>query len=61
MRWQGWVVLVVWLIIVLAGAHDLRARGPVALTLFVAAMSGLLLLLCYLKGEPPRWRSGDGP
>lgn len=26
---------------------------------YVALISGLLLGVCYLKGEPPRWRWGD--
>jgi hypothetical protein len=58
-RWQGWAALVVWLIILLAGVRDLRSRGPLAHTLFVAGMVGMLVLLCYLKGEPLRWRGGD--
>jgi hypothetical protein len=32
--------------------------NSVAFGLYALALSALLVLTCYLKGEPPRWRWG---
>jgi hypothetical protein len=59
LTWQGWVVMVVWLA-VLGGGLYLLAPRPVGLhVLFVAVMIAILTVVCYAKGEPPRWRWGD--
>ena len=60
LTWEGWVVLVVWLGLFLATAVSLRSRlhtGEGILYLFgmVVALFGV----CYWKGEPARWRSGN--
>jgi len=58
--WQGWVVMIVWLGVLLAGIRAIGLRGhPVAHVAFVITMCGVLVLICYWKGEPPRWRWGD--
>lgn len=58
--WQGWVVLLVYaaavaLLIWLAppDAHPFLFTGSVT----VASL--LLVLVCWLKGEPPSWRWGN--
>jgi len=33
-------------------------KNPGALFACIAALTGLLILICWLKGEPPRWRWG---
>jgi hypothetical protein len=65
--WQGWVVVVAWLVILLLGLVVLESRRLsharsllLAWTLlYVVLMSAVLVLVCYWKGEPPRWRWGD--
>jgi len=59
--WQGWIVLVLWTLVLLAGVLLLRHdRHPMGATLaFVLLMGAALTLICYWKGEPPRWRWGD--
>jgi len=57
--WEGWVVLIVWLAVVGLGIRYLASGSLYAHLAFVLAMVGLLLIICYKKGEPPRWRSGD--
>jgi len=58
--WQGWVVMVGWLGVLLAGIRAIGLRGhPVAHVAFAIAMCVVLVLICYWKGEPPRWRWGD--
>ncbi len=57
--WQGWVVLIVWVIGFTVGVSlVLPNRHPVLYGLFVAAMVAIILAVCYAKGEPPRWRWG---
>ncbi|WP_198085347.1 hypothetical protein [Variovorax sp. E3] len=57
--WQGWMVIAVYAVLVAMAVVFIRpARDPL---LFVAAVSGLsiaLVAVCWLKGEPPRWRWG---
>jgi hypothetical protein len=57
--WQGWTVLIVWTAAFTAGVSLLLpTRRPVLYGVFVAAMIGIILAVCYAKGEPPRWRWG---
>ena len=55
--WQGWVVLGVWFAIFIDGLRLLHRPGPAHLV-FVLLMSAVLIGICYLKGEPPKWRWG---
>jgi hypothetical protein len=56
--WQGWLVLLLWLGALIGGQLLMRLPSPWVWG-FRAAMVGVLLLVCYKKGEPPRWRWGD--
>ena len=57
--WQGWAVLVTYFALI---GLDIRlfppARGPFTFALIVALLSVALVAVCWLKGEPPRWRWG---
>ena len=58
--WQGWVVLVAWAAVLFEGLFLLRHHDHqlgVSLS-YVLVMSVLLGVVCYLKGEPPKWRWG---
>jgi hypothetical protein len=57
--WQGWVVLLVWISVFFAGMGLLRSSRRLAFIGFSVVMIGLLTLICYIKGEPPRWRWGE--
>lgn len=57
--WQGWVVLVLWTAALGAGLWWRHASATVGAAAFVAGMSGILVLICWLTGEPPRWRWGE--
>jgi hypothetical protein len=60
LTWQGWVVYVGWFAVLFGGLASLGLRQlPVPHLVFVVTMVVLLLVICYWKGEPPRWRSGD--
>jgi hypothetical protein len=60
LTWQGWAVLAAFIALIMA---DLWMFPPgKALPAFVACVVGLSMLLtavCWLKGEPPRWRWGN--
>jgi hypothetical protein len=58
--WQGWMVLAVFLALVVAGSILLRPVKQIgAYIAYVAVLCLLLTGVCWLTGEPPRWRWGD--
>ena len=57
--WQGWVVLLGWLAIIFSAKPFFPRPRPLAYWVFLAVMVGILLIICYLKGEPPAWRWGE--
>ena len=58
--WHGWVAMAIWAAALFAGLFLLRGnRYALASRLgFVVIMSGVLMLICYWKGELPKWRWG---
>lgn len=61
--WQGWTVLAAFVLMLVAGAVMLLPGGGERLFVAYALLLCLLLMaVCWLKGEPPRWRRGSkGP
>jgi len=55
--WQGWAVMAVWLAVLGAGAFLILPNVHLFLA-FDIVWAAIMCLICYLKGEPPRWRSG---
>src|ERR1700730_17445823 len=55
--WQGWLVLAAFLALIVIGTF-LFPPGT-QLIAYVAVLSGLLSGVCWLKGEPLRWRWGN--
>ena len=58
-RWQGWVVLLIWLAAIVVAALRLMPGHPAAFLGFNLVMVVLLLFICHAKGEPPAWRWGE--
>jgi hypothetical protein len=57
--WQGWVVLVAYFALLgLAALLSRPDREPFTFVLLVTALSLALVAVCWVKGEPPRWRWG---
>lgn len=56
--WQGWVVLVAYLAIIASSAFLLLPKHPVAWYGCLAASIAILIAVCWIKGEKPRWRWG---
>jgi hypothetical protein len=63
LTWEGWVSLIVWAAVLFTGIYRLRHQHQsLELRLgYVTAMSLVLVLICYWKGEPPGWRWGKPP
>jgi hypothetical protein len=57
--WQGWAVLIGYVVLVLGGVPFIHAtKGGVVYIPYVAVLTVGLIAICWLTGEPPRWRWG---
>jgi hypothetical protein len=57
--WQGWLVFVGYILLLVVGAFLFPPREALhAYLAYVVALSAALIGVCWLKGEPPRWRWG---
>ena len=57
--WQGWAVLAAYFGLVVVDVLLFRPDRELHLFIAVAAfLTVLLVVVCWLKGEPPRWRWG---
>jgi hypothetical protein len=58
--WQGWVTLGIYACCMVGGTFlfDPKAN-PIAYLSLVSVASVALVVVCYLKGEPPSWRWGQ--
>jgi hypothetical protein len=54
--WQGWIVLALYLGFTITSA--LVFNKPVSL-IVIAALTVVLIVICWLKGEKPRWLWGN--
>lgn len=63
--WEGWLVLVVYFagIIYLFQITDVGSHSGsdtlIGLSVPALALTGLMILICYLTGEKPGWHWGD--
>ena len=58
--WQGWVVLAIYIaVVVMTCIHHPPQRDPVGFVLGLIIASALLTVVCWVTGEPPRWRWGE--
>ncbi len=61
--WQGWLVIVIFVIGMAFGATEFQLDQypdrTVWFIVYAAVLVVLLLLVCWLKGESPRWQWGE--
>jgi hypothetical protein len=50
--WQGWAFFIPWFGVLIVAATSLMPGRPVAFTAVLTLMTFLLVMVCYLKGEP---------
>ena len=58
--WQGWGVFIIYIAVISILPFLINPNEN--LLLFLAAMigcTGILIGVCYMKGEPPKWRWGN--
>ena len=56
--WQGWVVMITWVALVIILTPILALHSMPSFFVFIFGMAGVLIAICWAKGEPPRWRWG---
>jgi hypothetical protein len=57
--WQGWLVYSAYAMLALGGWRVFPPRHHLpAFLVWTAGITLLLVAICYLKGEKPRWRTG---
>ena len=54
--WQGWAVLVAYLGLIGLSSLLIPPWGLSLYLVFVGFVSVLFVAICWLKGEPPKWR-----
>ena len=59
-KWQGWVAILLGIAIAVLGIYiGDTDDAPGAALLGILLGVGLILFLCYKKGEKPRWQWGE--
>ncbi|MGF6854883.1 hypothetical protein [Paraburkholderia sp. CI3] len=59
LRWQGWLTLLAYFVLLGVVVFRFQPAGhPLTFALLVALLTVALVVVCWLKGEPPRWRWG---
>lgn len=57
--WQGWLVYGIGIALLIAGPFLFPPRVHPALSqVYICAVVLILVAICWLRGEPPRWRWG---
>jgi hypothetical protein len=56
--WQGWVVLVASIAAISGGAFLLLPEHLQACLGLSAGVTSIVMIICFIKGEKPRWRWG---
>ena len=57
--WQGWLVLAAFFALLAVGAIVFLSKQETGGFLaYTAVLVALLIAICYVTGEPPRWRWG---
>ena len=60
LTWQGWAVLGLFgVLLVLGNVWLPPAAHAVPFAIYVSVLSAVLVGVCYLKGEPPKWHWGE--
>jgi prepilin signal peptidase PulO-like enzyme (type II secretory pathway) len=56
--WQGWFVILIWVILFIFSVIKMDHEWLKNL-LFIFLITFILILICWKKGEKPRWRWGE--
>jgi len=56
--WQGWMFTIIWVIALYFVVTKID-HGWFKNLIVLVVMTGILFLVCYKKGEKPRWQWGE--
>ena len=56
-KWQGWLVIFIWAILFVFGILKMDHEWLKNL-IFIFIFTGILIYVCYKKGEKPKWQWG---
>jgi hypothetical protein len=56
--WEGWLVIFIWLALFCFGIIKMDHEWLKNLVVIIL-MTGILISICYKKGEKPRWQWGE--
>ena len=56
--WQGWVVFLVWWVLLGGGGIFIAPRSIVLFVVYAIILGFALFIVALIKGEKPRWRWG---
>ncbi len=59
--WQGWAVMLAYILLATIGSV-LITKSPediIWLIIYNTVLAGLMIFICYKKGEKSKWRWGD--
>ena len=55
--WQGWATFIIFIAVVSILSFAINPNANLLLFFVsIVGCAGVLLLVCYAKGEPPKWR-----
>ena len=57
--WQGWAVSGVWLVLLCGGGIFLAPQSIGLFYFYAAILTLAFIVVCFIKGEKPRWRWGE--
>ena len=59
LTWQGWIIVIAYTVMIIAGIFIFPLNEKKALFIcWLVGFTILLLVICWIKGESPRWRWG---
>lgn len=56
--WQGWLVLAIYILLLFFGTNEYLRTQNLMFFAYLAVITFGLIVVCYKKGETPRWRWG---
>lgn len=64
--WQGWLVVLIYILCLLVAVLDLKNTQNAGEVVFshivpIVFLTIMLIIICYKKGEKPRWQWGGSP
>ncbi len=55
--WEGWFIIISWVLLFSFSINNIK-QGGIQEILFIIFITGLLIYICYKKGEKPKWQWG---